>query len=276
MPSLRLSAKILAICSISLLSPVTLAKEVVLTSSYICPLLCADDQGSVAQTPFIQELTETLEDMGHSLKVKINTQSRSRALTAMGISDMTLGTHYELSKNSRVQVLDAPLGSSPVILVFSPNNPVQLSSMRDLINYRLAWNKKISVDEKFKPMLNAMMHKGNLDMISEKNFTYNTLHRIHQGKTDLLLTSKPRYEEVLKRFNVEHPEAKFIAVPAMRMPGYNVHLALSSKTDLATHETKALEQVIAQLSAKTSAQLLAQRQLGQEQARQAQLLAQRP
>lgn len=218
---------------LSTISVTAHAKEVILITPSICPIICEQTNSSpLSDNGIITALENALDDLGHHLVVDFDTAARSRVKTAMGMTDLTLGPPFELRKNSRLEWIPATVGTTPIMVIFHPNRPLQLNSMRDLVNYRLVWNQLIEVDKRFQPLFDAMKQKGNLIMLPTTDFERNGLRQILNGNADVMMISQARYEDGLRRLRSEKPSASFRAFQAKGMPGYDISLALSTKTSL--------------------------------------------
>lgn len=220
-----------------LLSTVAAAREIVLITPPICPIICSEtDDRALSDNGVIEVLETALNDLGHHLVVEFDTGARSRVKTAMGMTDITLGAPFELKKNSRLEVIPTAIGTTPVMVVTHPDRPVDLNNMKDLMNYRLLWSEWIQVEDRFKPLFNALKAQDKLVILPAYNFENNALRNIHNDKADIMLISEARYRDGLRRLHYTLPEAKFVATPSKRMPGYDINLAFSSKSKLTQQE----------------------------------------
>jgi len=229
----------------SLVSHLVSADEVKLVTPSICPIICsADENRDYSHNGIINVLEEAVAELGHQLVIDFENGARSRVKTAIGMADLTLGAPFELRKNSRLSLIENRIGVTPVMIVYHPKRPLSITSLRDLMNYRLVWNDHIVVDDRFQQLFDTMRANDKMDIIAPKDFQYNGLKRIHEGHADIMMISKARFEDAFRRLRRSSPEADFRSFQAERIPGYDINLALSTKTWLSIEEQQHIRDAV--------------------------------
>jgi hypothetical protein len=228
-----------------LLSGFVNANEVRLVTPSICPIICAADENrDYSHNGIINVLEDAIAELGHHLVVEFESGARSRIETSIGMADLTLGAPFELKKSSRLDLIDNRIGVTPVLIVYHPERPLNITSLKDLMNYRLVWNDQIMVDERFSSLFDTMRANDKMDIIPPKDFQYNGLKRIHEGHADIMMLSKARFEDVFRRLRRSNPSADFRSFQAERIPGYDINLALSTKTWLSEEEQQHIRNAV--------------------------------
>lgn len=222
--------------------------QVKLVSPSICPVLCAQNEDrNYSHNGIVDLLEDVISEMGYYLVIEFSSDSRSRNTAAMGLSDLTLGSPEDLKKNSRLDIVEQPVGSTPIVIAYSPKRPIQINDLQDLTQYKTVFSKLLShkAPPSFQPILNTMKASGEVHMVDPQNFAYNALKAIHNGDADFIALPLARYEDAVQRLQRHMPTAEFSILEPANVPGYNINIAFSKKSWLSDEEKTKIQQAIA-------------------------------
>ena len=231
-------------------------RAIKLVTPSTCPIICAKDgDRDYSDNGIIDVLEKVVDELGYYLIIDFDNAARSRNKAAMGMADLTLGSPVELSKHSRLELIEHAVGDTPVVMVYNPKRPIDFSGftgIQDLAKYKMVWNKSIEVSPPFQLVFDQMRKDGQMDMISPRDFSYNALKRIHNGHADIMLISEATYEDAYRRLRRNMPEVVLANVKIERMPGHDINLAISVKSHLSVEEKRRIIAAVKQFKAPTS------------------------
>ncbi|WP_390615174.1 hypothetical protein [Maricurvus nonylphenolicus] len=205
-------------------------KLLMLTPDY-CPLICSDaDLASQDSGRLASHLKAAFADIGYDLDIKFDRLSRSRVKVSLGQADIVLGPYPELSKNSKLNLVQAPVAGLEIGAISRADASIDITSIDDLINYHIVWNTTEQVSPQLATAFQKQQEAGLLKRLPSITFKQDATRMIGEGQADIMLGQVDDLYEAMEAYHTHGGTTDLMIHVVSDLPLYALHLALSKKS----------------------------------------------
>lgn len=217
-------------------------KLLMLTPDF-CPLICSDaDLANQNTGRLASHIKAAFADIGYGVEIQFDRLSRSRVKVSLGQADIVLGPYPELSKNSKLNLIQAPVAGLEIGAISRADAAIAINSIDDLINYHIVWNTTEQVSPQLAAAFQKQQEAGLLKRLPSITFKQDATRMIGEGQADIVLGQIDDLYEAMEAYHTHGGTADLMIHVVTDLPLYALHLALSKKSQVNEQQLAQLNQ----------------------------------